>query len=139
MPELARNMGCEMESVREDRSVLRGFCPFHKMRDGDKAARLEPGVHSDRGGHRSAAHYVPGRRQGRGGAGRPRHRLHHRRRRQWTHPLHNGGKREVRHERRHRPDAPLATVVYYTFATSSGHELGRETNRPRWKLWPRNH
>ena len=56
--ESARNMGCQMESGREDRSVLRGFCPFHKMRDGDQAARLEPGEHSDRGGHRFAPHYV---------------------------------------------------------------------------------
>ena len=58
MLELAKNMGCQMESGREDRSVLRGFCPFHEMRDGNNAARLEPGEHSDRGGIGLAAHYV---------------------------------------------------------------------------------
>ena len=47
-----------MESGREDRSVLRGFCSLHKMRDGDKAARLEPGGHSDRGAICLAGHYV---------------------------------------------------------------------------------
>ena len=47
MLELARNMGCQMELGREDRSVLRGFCPFHEMRDGNNAARLEPGEYSD--------------------------------------------------------------------------------------------
>ena len=30
MLELAKEMGCQMEASREDRSILRGFCPFHE-------------------------------------------------------------------------------------------------------------